>query len=1159
MAGEQGENRAAAALELIHKVAPEPEPVAGEQLGSYEVLRPVARGGMATVFAVRDTRDGVERALKLLLPLAHNEEARTRFRREFRALSKLQHPNVLQVFEWGLRGDRPWYTMELVQGSDLRELVEHWRTLDPEDRFARAHATLVQVCRALAYIHDRGLVHRDITPGNIMVRPDGLVKLMDFGVVKDLGAELTAVGEVVGTVAYISPEQIAGDALDARADLYSLGAVLYLMLTGRRPFQASTLQGFLEKHLHEAPKPPHDIDPTIPTYLADICMRLLAKVPSDRYASATHLLHVLGDLYGMEESEGRWPPRAVGRTRVRARMRDAIDDILSAKPGAVLLLSGEAGQGKTRLLDMADTYARRRGLTVARGKCRPHDRPFGAFIGVYRDLATESMAPVLRATLEGKDDGVVRERYPVIAAFRELVVARGPCLVILDDLELADPATVEMLEYLVRNTLELTQEPVVYLLAEEASNEGETSVSRQVQAAGPVERFEIGPFEVSEVEELVLSLLPNTPASLNLARRLHAEANGSPVFISDMLRGLQDEGKLVKDGNRYKLNFHASEISQSRLPMPASLRQALEDRLQPLSPQALEIGRELAIARRRLDLDALIEASALDEDTVMQGLDELIEVGIVEEKRGEDGEQIELSHHRFRDVLLEKLPPEERRKRHERLGAILERQYRHRPQGIVEELAFHFEQAELAPKAYAYLQMTATRHLNRSLYDEALGFLDRALAMETTARPLMLLDDADRRLAEVHLERSQALYHLGHWPEALADIRAAEALAKEVRDARLQSRIAAELGNQLRSRGALEEAEKALRAALAKAQEVGDPALRPMPLYQLGALIWGKGDLDEADKLWKEALQTAQRTSDERAMGFGYNGLGILALCKGDSAEARRFLEQSAELFERLGMLAALAIARVNLVEVYLSTGILRKALALADRTVGQAREVHHPHGIALGLVYRSQVLAALHRDEEAIQNAREALRIVRQLGTAEDEVLVLATLTRVDLLRNAPKTALDWISALLPLLTSYDSEGVAPQVYAMHAQALAQLGRLPEAEKAFEMSQHGDRQWPHIQVRTDIAKAVAARLLHKPDEAKTLLQRALSVAEPNGYRYYQLLAHHELTLVVSDDATRARHSRVAAALARSLAANLSREEAKRFLSTEWGGQRLDS
>jgi serine/threonine protein kinase len=470
------------------------DPTAGERIGAYRVVRTVARGGMATVLEVVDTRDQSTRALKLLIPLAHAEEAQSRFRREFRALSRLTHPNVLKVFEWGIHGDRPWFSMELVSGRDLRDEVEAMSSLLPVDRFERVESILKQVTRALAYIHERGMVHRDVTPGNIMVRADGATKIMDFGVVKDMGAELTAVGEVIGTVAWMAPEQITSSELDARADLYSLGCVLYLLLTGRRPFNAHTIHGFMEKHLHEAPISPRQIDPLVPALLDEICLRLLSKRPADRYASAAHLLHVLGDAQDANEPD-EWPPRTVGRSTIRARVREALDELGQGGSGAAFLLTGGNGQGKTRLLELFLSHAHRLALPILRGRARRQDRPFGAFAGIYHRMRSTGRAPLdplLERVFEGQ--GTVVERYPVIAAFKDLVLAHAPCILAIDDLEHADAASVELLQYLVRNTLELNRDRVVYLFAHEAP---EQHVLREVSSLPPVVVETLGPLESS--------------------------------------------------------------------------------------------------------------------------------------------------------------------------------------------------------------------------------------------------------------------------------------------------------------------------------------------------------------------------------------------------------------------------------------------------------------------------------------------------------------------------------------------------------------------------------------------------------------------------------------------------------------------------------------
>ena len=1125
------------------------EPKRGDRIGEYVVEEHLARGGMATVLGVRHhTLKGEPLALKLLHPLSMTDDAQGRFRREFRALSKLQHPNVLRVYEWGLLGSRPWFTMERLEGHDLRAEVEAMAQMPARARFERAEDILTQVARALAYVHERGLVHRDITPGNIFIVRSGVVKLMDFGVVKEAGAELTAVGELLGTVAYMAPEQITGGGIDARADLYALGAVLYLLLTGRRAFQAHTIHGFMEKHLNAQPRPPGELVPEVPTRLEEVCLRLLEKDPRDRFASASHLLHVLGAIDQSSSFEGAFPGRTVGRTLLKAQLSEAVEQVSNRRRGRVVLLTGPSGQGKTRMLDHAEHHARRLGVKVAFGRCRHHDRPFGAFVSIYRSLRADEPSDLLEEVFRSDDDSErVWERYPILNAFRELVAANSPLLIVIDDLDRADPATVELLTFLARNTLELAELPVLFLLGHDSEG---NQIRTQLSGLAALETFELQPLDASEVEELVVSLLGSTPDSHALATRLHTEGNGSPALIADMLRGLLDEGLIVKDDrlDRYQLSADRSQIHESRLPMPASLRQSLQERLAPLSDPAVEVGRLLAHARITLDLDVLVAVSPLNEEEVIAALDELVDAGIVHELRSEEIDRFELSHSRFREVLLDRVSAKTVRELNQTLGEALERQHRGQTDAIVAELAYHFEQARLAPKAYQYLVRTAQRHLHRSLNEEALGFLDRAVALEPAARPYMLLDDADHRLAEVYLAMAQAKHALGHLPEAVVATQRAQELAKAVRDPGLQSRVASELATQLRQHGATELAEEQARLAIKRANEVGDQRLLPTPLYELGGILWSHGDLEGAESLWRQSLQIAKQLGDERAEGQGYNGLAILAVCRGESMEARRSFEQSARLFERLGMLEMLVVARVNLIELYSDTGLLRKALALSDRTVAQANEVRHPRGTTLGKAWRARTLLLLGRMEEAQRDALDASALSEHVRSREDEAFVLGTLVLLRAAQQDWEATLVELDRLLGVLEIHDKERIHAEAAAWKTWVLSQLGRPAEAREVFEDIAQPAGLWPHVQIRADLAVGRALRSLERQPEARGKLQRALSASEANGYRYLQLCAHRELVAVTDDPASRDRHARVASGLARSLAANLPREDAERFL-----------
>ena len=278
---------------------------AGSRLGPYEILAPLGAGGMGEVYRARDTRLGRDVAIKVLpKDVAGDSKALVRFESEARAVAALSHPNILALHDVGKEGAVSYVVTELLEGETLRGLLARGPV-----QLRKALDVALQVAEGLAAAHEKGIVHRDVKPENIFLTKDGHAKLLDFGLARHdvthheasdtRSPTLAAVSEkgvVLGTVAYMSPEQARGETVDFRSDQFSLGVVLYETLTGKRPFAGASAAEMLAAIIRDEPEPVTKLDPKLPALLAWIVQRCLSKDPEERYSSTRDLVKELQSL-----------------------------------------------------------------------------------------------------------------------------------------------------------------------------------------------------------------------------------------------------------------------------------------------------------------------------------------------------------------------------------------------------------------------------------------------------------------------------------------------------------------------------------------------------------------------------------------------------------------------------------------------------------------------------------------------------------------------------------------------------------------------------------------------------------------------------------------------------------------------------------------------
>ena len=742
--------------------------------GRYQVKRFLGEGGKKRVYLAHDTLLDREVAFALIKIEGLDEAGRSRIQREAQAMGRLgSHQHIVTVFDLGQEADQPYMVTELMGGRDVEWVIESAE--DHRLPMRQAIKIAQETCLGLEFTHGRGIVHRDLKPGNVWLTTEGVAKIGDFGLAVALDrSRLTTEGMMVGTVSYMPPEQAMGGEVTPQSDLYSMGAMLYEMVTGRPPFLGDDSVAIIGQHINTPPVAPTWHNGQCPRPLDALILRLLAKDPSERPESATDVLSALdaidlnADVGATHASSLQEDPHPldslaggvfVGRQREMGELKACLEDSLSGR-GRLVTLVGEPGIGKTRTAQELATYAGLRGAQVLWGRSYEEQGvpPYWPWVQAIRSYVREREPEQLRSEMGAGAADIaevvsdVRERLPdlqpvpqlepdqarfrlfdSISAFLKTASQRQPLVLVLDDLHWADQPSLLLLQFVARELggarllligtyrdVELSRQ---HPLAEALGELNRERLFQRVLLRGLTQE-DVGHF---------IEMTSGNSTPRGLVDAVHSQTEGNPLFVTEVVRLLAQEGALTPDPGRggSRTAPTGTEGDSWTIRIPEGVREVIGRRLNRLSQRCNEaltvasiLGREFTMAQLR----PLVEE--VSEDRLFEVLEEALASRVIEELPQSVG-RYQFTHALIQETLAAELSLTRRVRLHGRIAEALEELYGADAGAHAAELAHHFAQAEAVvgtEKLVRYSLAAGERALNSYAWEEAQAQFERGLA-----------------------------------------------------------------------------------------------------------------------------------------------------------------------------------------------------------------------------------------------------------------------------------------------------------------------------------------------------------------------------------------------------------------------------------------------
>ena len=980
--------------------------------GRYEVERFLGEGAHKRVYLARDTTLDRSVAFAVIKSESPSAELGERIRREARSMGRLPaDPNLVTVYDAGDDGGLPYIVQEFVDGGTVDDLLRH--SAGKPLPLEQALRIAAGVCRALERAHLNGIVHRDLKPANVWLTIDGTPKLGDFGLVAAMrGAhgetvdKLTGEGMMVGTLAYMAPEQALGRQPDPRSDLYSLGAMLYELVTGQRPFTAGDAQALVSAHLRTPAPAPAMHNPDLPRPLSELILNLLAKDPRERPANAGSVRAALESIAASLGSSAAEPAAEtlaalggdsyVGREHEVEELCAAVDEAIGGR-GQVVLIAGEPGIGKTRLAEQVAVYAQMREAVVLWGSCYEGEGapPYWPWVQIIRTYAVDHDPRVLAEVMGvGAADiaqlvsevgrrlpdiaappalGAEQERFRLFDSVTRFLVnaARDqPLIIVLDDMHCADRSSLLLLEFLAHEVPRARLLVLVtYRDVELHPAHSLTHTLAQLARVHPPRRIVLHGLSRPEVARY-LQMSAGAEPSESLVSAVLDKSEGNPFFVSEIVRLLgADERR--EDGEPKSLGH---------VGIPSEVRELIGRRVEPLSEPCRSALTAAAVIGRDFTLRWLQRVVDVPAARLLEAIEEAAAAHVIAEVAPG---AYRFSHVLICDTLAGGLPAAERMRLHHEIGAAIEEVSAARLAPHVNELAHHYLEAAPAgdlDKALHYATAAAEHAGARFAHDEAATLYARALAA------LDLAPADDSRRCDLLLRLGEAHAHAGATAQAQSEFRQAADLARRLSSPQRVARAALGFGGPRASFGVVDAVLVGLlQEALAESGHE-DPEWRVRVLARLAMELTYSHEQERRAELVEEALALARELGDPATLGYALNAR--LAVLWGSASALQRLAiaDEVIELADAAGDQLLSCEGRTHRATALLELGDVSAAVAEIGAHARLAESLRQPLALWQATAWRSMLALLSGRMTEGLAHAEEAFALGQRVRATDAE-----------------------------------------------------------------------------------------------------------------------------------------------------------------------------